>query len=239
MGVYWYSRLGSTNVRAAELARARELDVPSITLTGWQVTGRGRGTNTWWSSTGSLTVTVALPSHASRPAHQLPLLVGVIVRRTIAAATGVEDVMLKWPNDLLHHDRKLGGLLCERVNGVDLIGLGLNVNLNIAAAPPLLRERITSLSNIIGKPVDQTEMLLTLIRALVTELDRPREWHDVLGEYNRHHFLTGRQISVSNFDHPQISGFCIGLDPDGRLILKSGNKLHHIISGHIEYVGHH
>ena len=37
-------------------------------------------------------------------------------------------VQLKWPNDLLIDRQKLAGLLCERIDNLDFIGVGVNVN---------------------------------------------------------------------------------------------------------------
>src|SRR5690242_523738 len=59
--LYWYPRLRSTNDHAAALRKRGELFAPAMVLTGHQTAGRGRGTNTWWSHRGSLTVTFALP----------------------------------------------------------------------------------------------------------------------------------------------------------------------------------
>jgi BirA family biotin operon repressor/biotin-[acetyl-CoA-carboxylase] ligase len=76
------------------------------------------------------------------------LLAGLAVRNAAAELTGCEAVQLKWPNDILHDGRKVAGLLCERIEKVDLVGLGLNVNLDPANAPDPLRNQITSLSRI-------------------------------------------------------------------------------------------
>lgn len=216
------------------MARTQKLQAPAIVLTGWQVAGRGRGTNTWWSSAGSVTVTFAFPIVESRPPHHLPLLAGVAIRRTIEETTGIADIKLKWPNDLLLDGRKLCGLLCERVGACDLVGMGLNVNLDIASAPPLLRPRITSLSEITHRQIDQSTILLRVSNALQHAIANPTPLETILQEYNRHNALTGRRVSVRNFDHPPMSGLCEGLDEQGRLILRSGNKLHHIVAGHVE-----
>lgn len=234
--VHWFSRLGSTNTRAAEMAREGAILAPSVVLTGWQVAGRGRGTNTWWASAGSLTMTLVLPSQPERPAHQLPLLVGSTARRTVHAMTGI-DVKLKWPNDLLHDGRKLGGILCERVNGLDLVGLGLNINLEVASAPPLLQKRITSLSQISGGPLDQTEVLIRLVSEITAALSQPNNFSATLDEYAQHHALTGRTVSVSDLGHPTITGTCVGLDEEGRLMLRVGHHTQHVISGHVEVYG--
>ena len=137
--LHWYPRLGSTNTQAAKLRRQRKLFAPAIVLTGRQLAGRGRGNNSWWSLPGCLTATFALPVRDHLAPHQVPLLAGLAIRDVLAELSGINDIQLKWPNDLLYQDRKLGGLLCERLDHLDLIGLGLNVNLAALAGCPLRR----------------------------------------------------------------------------------------------------
>src|SRR5436305_1445423 len=136
--LYWFPRLRSTNDHAAALRKRGELFAPAIVLTGHQTAGRGRGTNTWWSIGGSLTVTFVLPADPQIAPHQLPLIAGLAARNAAAELTGDQHIQLKWPNDLLYGWRKLGGLLCERVLKADLVGLGLNVNLDPSRAPKSL-----------------------------------------------------------------------------------------------------
>src|SRR5205823_5865653 len=146
--LHFFTRLRSTNDHAAYLRKRGKLFAPAIVLTSHQLAGRGRGSNIWWSGPGSLTVTFVLPVHEHRLPHQIPLIAGLAVRNAIAAHSGVDDIQLKWPNDLLHHGRKLAGLLCERLDRVDLIGLGLNVNVNLKDVPRALRPTVTSLLDI-------------------------------------------------------------------------------------------
>src|SRR5205085_1460193 len=128
--LYWFPRLRSTNDHAAALRRRGGLFAPAIVLTGRQLSGRGRGANVWWSGPGCITVTFALPIDEDIAPHQLPLMAGLAVRNAAAELTGDDNIRLKWPNDVLYGWKKLGGLLCERVFKVDLIGLGLNVNVD-------------------------------------------------------------------------------------------------------------
>src|SRR5439155_18507359 len=102
---------------------------------------------------GCLTVTFVLPVEDQLQPHQIPLLAGLAVRNAAAQLAGSNKIALKWPNDVLFDGRKLGGLLCERLDKVDLIGLGLNVNLDRSAAPPDLRGRLASLAEVRGGPV--------------------------------------------------------------------------------------
>ena len=122
--LHWYPTLGSTNDHAAELRRRGGLFAPAVVLTGRQTAGRGRGAHVWWSGPGCITVTFVLPIGEQVQPYQLPLIAGLAVRNAAAELTGNDGIQLKWPNDVLHEGRKLAGLLCERVEKADLVGLG-------------------------------------------------------------------------------------------------------------------
>jgi BirA family biotin operon repressor/biotin-[acetyl-CoA-carboxylase] ligase len=233
--LHWFPTLRSTNDHAAVLRKRGTLYAPAVVLTGHQTAGRGRGDHTWWSGAGCITVTFVFPIDEQVQPHQVPLLAGLAVRNAAAAIAGDDDVQLKWPNDVLFRGNKLAGLLCERKEKADLIGLGLNVNVDPAAAPAALRGRVTSLSQVAGRPLDLTEALATVashLHALVThQAERP--FGDVLREYDAHHALTGRKVSVDLGHGQHTAGRCEGLDEMGRLTLRSRGKVQHVIAGHV------
>lgn len=236
--LYWFPRLRSTNDHAAELRRRGDLFAPAVVLTGHQTAGRGRGVNTWWSRPGSLTVTFAIPIEEHLSPHQLPLIAGLAIRNAVAELAGDADVGLKWPNDIVHGGKKLAGLLCERVHRVDLIGLGLNLNLDPASAPKEIRARTTSLQAITGRELDPTTTLVGLARQLYRTLSsrNERPFQGLLKEYDRYHMLVGRRVVVSgNSGEPPVRGLCEGLDHVGRLLLRnSKGELQRIIAGHVD-----
>jgi BirA family biotin operon repressor/biotin-[acetyl-CoA-carboxylase] ligase len=234
--LHWFPRLRSTNDHAAEMRRRGNLFAPAVVLTGHQTAGRGRGQNVWWSGPGCLTVTFVLPVDEQTAPHQLPLVAGLAVRNAAAELTGDHAVQLKWPNDVLFDRRKLAGLLCERVHGADLVGLGLNVNLDPAKAPPALRRRVTSLSAVAGKALDMTTVLSVVAGHLHRAVSRRAEepFSVVLREYDAHHALVGRTVTVIGADSESpVGGRCEGLDEMGRLVLRSRGKLHRVISGQV------
>jgi BirA family biotin operon repressor/biotin-[acetyl-CoA-carboxylase] ligase len=234
--LHWFPRLRSTNDHAIALRQRGDLYAPAVVLTGHQLAGRGRGSNTWWSGAGSLTVTFAMPIEDGVAPHQLPLIAGVAVREAVSAIIGDDEVVqLKWPNDLLVNGRKLAGLLCERAFRADLIGLGLNVNVSTADVPKALRARVTSLSQVARKQFDLTDVLATISRHLHAALSHRREqsFAAVLKRYDARHALLGRRVRVTATESP-ASGRCEGLDSMGRLLLRDGQKLHRVIAGHVE-----
>ncbi len=237
--LHWFPRLRSTSTHAAALRRRGELFAPAVVLTGHQLAGRGRGSNTWWSGRGSLTVTFALAADESLAPHHVPLLAGLAVRAAAAELAGTaaaDDVQLKWPNDLLWRGRKLAGLLCERVDKADLVGVGLNVNCDAADVPAELRDRVTSLNAVAGRPVDLTDAVVAVGRHLHRALAHrdAGTFAAALREYDRHHALVGRRVTVTGGPgEPVVSGRCEGLDDTGRLLLRDRRTVHRVIAGQV------
>jgi BirA family biotin operon repressor/biotin-[acetyl-CoA-carboxylase] ligase len=218
------------------LRQRRELFAPAIVLTGRQTAGRGRGTNAWWSAAGCLTVTFVFPVEEHLSPHQIPLLAGLAVRDAAAESSGEKRISLKWPNDVVFDGKKLAGLLCERVMKADLIGVGLNVNVDPRTAPAALRTQITSLASVAGKTMDMSDALIAVARHLHAALSRRGErlFTETLRRYDEHHALVGRKVSVVEAGSGKlISGRCAGLDSGGRLVLRDRKQTHPVIAGQV------
>jgi BirA family biotin operon repressor/biotin-[acetyl-CoA-carboxylase] ligase len=186
-----------------------------------------------------LTATFVIPVHEQLSPHQIPLIAGLAVRNAVAELTASEAIALKWPNDILFKGRKLAGLLCERIDKADLVGLGLNVNLDSARAPRDLRGNIASLAEVRGgAPLDMTHVLATVaahLHRLWSRGGAGQPFGAVLKEYDAHHALIGRRVSVADNGARPVSGRCEGLDEMGRLKLREprGGTLHRVVCGHV------
>lgn len=225
--------LRSTNSFALARRQAGDLPVPAIILTGKQTAGRGRGRNLWYSTEGTITVTFALPVNSILPPWRIPLAAGLAVRRA-AALFSREPVELKWPNDLLINGRKLAGLLCERAEQVDLIGVGLNVTTDFRHSPKPVRERAVSLAEVGPGSLSMTTVLIQLareVRGLLHSADMTDS--ALIQEYDRYHLLVGRQVTIDRGEEGIVTGRCTGLDHTGRLLLQDGQTTHRIISGQV------
>lgn len=111
---------------------ARELSVGSIVVADHQTAGRGRMDRAWEAPSG----TALLVSFVLEPGALLSLAAGVAA----AEACG-PDVRLKWPNDLLLHGRKVGGILVENTRGKAVCGVGINLTWAPEGAAKLDQER--------------------------------------------------------------------------------------------------
>ena len=235
--LHWFPRLRSTNDHAAALRKRGALFAPAIVLTGHQLAGRGRGANSWWSGQGTLTVAFVLPVDEYLAPHHVPLIAGVAMRTAAAHLAMNDDIQLKWPNDLLYKNRKLAGLLCERIDKADLIGVGLNLNVEMAHVPKPLRDRVTGLNAIRGQAIDPTTAIITMAAQLHRMLAHrdDQSFRAVIREYDQHHALLGRRVTVTNAPgEGPISGKCEGLDDTGRLLLRERKVLHRVIAGHVQ-----
>lgn len=235
--LYFYTRLKSTNDHAAAMRRQRKLYAPAILLAATQTAGRGRGSNTWWSGKGSLTITFCLPADDRLPPHHVPLLAGWAVREACIGLTENQQIKMKWPNDLWHDGLKLSGLLCERLDGVDLIGVGLNVNVVRADIPHSLRHRVTGLQAIAGRTLAMNDV----VAALSASIDRwllkrtAETFAALLSQYDRAHALHGRMVRVLEPGAAlPTAGEVLGLDPEGRLLLHTSHGVSRIVAGHVE-----
>lgn len=235
-----YPTLTSTHDRAKEDVESACLRAPAIVVADTQTNGRGRGTNTWWSGTGNMAVTFVVQQNRHLAFGLVPLLAGLAVRRSLVRVTDNENVQLKWPNDVVINGRKLAGLLCERLQQVDLIGVGINVNAGNAEAPPELRNRMASLREETGRAWDLTEILREVSHDMsnVISVNSQAAATELLAEYASHHWPTGRDITIMDTDEaPQISGRCLGVDEQGRLLIRTNEGTRSCLTGSVAFVG--
>lgn len=154
---YAYQELPSTMDAAHELAAH---DAPEGTCV-WaerQTAGRGRSGRAWVSPPGGVYLSVILrPSRPSVELPQLTLVAGLAAAEAIHELTGL-PAAIRWPNDVLLHDRKLVGILTEARHSA-VIGLGINV----ATAQADLPDTATSLAQWVNRAPDRVAVAGALL----------------------------------------------------------------------------
>jgi BirA family biotin operon repressor/biotin-[acetyl-CoA-carboxylase] ligase len=148
----------------------------SVLVAEYQHAGRGRLDRAWTSPPRAgllVSAAVALPV-PSTTWGWLPLLTGVAVCDAVRAVTGL-PVSLKWPNDLLIEDGKLGGILVQLAGDTAVIGLGLNVSTTRAELP---LDTAVSLATA-GATAERGELLSAILAQLGT---RYLEWTGAGGD---------------------------------------------------------
>ncbi len=162
--VVYVDATGSTNAAAAATP------VPGrVVVTDHQTAGRGRLDRGWETPAGvALTFSAVIdPELPDAQWPWLPLLAGVAVADAVRRATALVT-SLKWPNDVLVGDRKLAGILVERVAGpagpVAVVGVGVNVHQTELPVP-----HATSLA-LEGATLDRADLLQAVLAGIAGEL---------------------------------------------------------------------
>ena len=186
--------MSSTNDVALALARGGA--GPTLVVTDFQTAGRGRRGAAWTAPAGSSVLCSLLLRAAPRAVHELAILTGV------GAAKGLQrlaPVRIKWPNDLMLHDRKVGGILVETTPDAVVIGVGINCAVPADAFPEELSARAGSLDTLIGRVVRREEVLRALVTGLTEALAAVEAGGiiKVLYDWNTLNWLRQRPVRVS------------------------------------------
>lgn len=218
----------STNAAVADRAR-RGAAQGLVLVADHQTAGRGRLDRAWTTPPRSaLTFSVLLAPDGVPVARWpwLPLLVGIAVAEGVRRVAEV-DCTLKWPNDVLVGERKVAGILVERVESsagaVAVVGVGLNVSMSADELPV---PTATSLAVEHAATTDRTVVLREVLRTLEAlylqwQADAGDASRGLLESYVRRCATLGREVRVDLPTGEQVVGVADGVDADGRLEVRT------------------
>ncbi|MGH8494328.1 MAG: biotin--[acetyl-CoA-carboxylase] ligase [Moraxellaceae bacterium] len=219
-------RVSSTN--DVVLARMKQLSHSGIVcLAEEQTAGRGRRGREWLSPLcGNFYGSIGWEFSGGIAAVEgLSLAVGVAVIRALRRY-GMQSAQLKWPNDIVVGEAKLGGVLIELQAESEgpchvVIGLGLNLNLPEDASLVLGRA-VTDIASETGFSVRRNELgglLLDEIFLLLSTYPQ-KGFASVCEEWMRYDALRDGAVSVSGLDK-DLSGIARGVDEHGALRIQT------------------
>jgi len=176
-----------------------------------QTQGKGRFDRTWVSQTGdSLTYSLIFRAY---PDHPKPYLIGMAAALAVA---GVLHCKLRWPNDLVFGELKVGGILTQLMpdsKGRLVAVVGIGINLNQQSFPPEIAEIATSLSLARGGHYDP-ELIGHKIVERFASLPEPDEWGDLLPIWDLFDVTPGKKYKL-------VSGevsTALGIGSEGQLL---------------------
>lgn len=210
--VHSFDSVSSTQRAARDLLESGRARVGHIVVADQQTAGRGRLGRVWTSPPGGLYATFIVPSD-----RLLALRAGLAAARALEAL-GVA-VQLKWPNDLVVGERKLGGILIEADADVARVGIGINLTTS-----PL--GDATNLFDL-GVRVDRD----ALVRAIHSELVAQESEAGILDSYRTRSATLGRRVRIDVTAGRMINGQAIGIDELGRLLVETRDGVDVVSSG--------
>ena len=218
-----------------------------VAIADHQTSGRGRHHRRWISPPGAgLCFSLAYTFH-EHP-DQLPSLTLAIGLGVVYALQqlGIDGIRLKWPNDIVALDGKLGGILTEvqsrATAGVTIVtGVGLNLRLPDGAEIGIDSDwarRAVDVSEVTDTPPTREVIAAAIIESLHGVLRK----FDALGfvgfakDWDKHDWLRGRAVTVELPDK-QLNGIAAGVDTDGALLVDTGNEKTRVVSGSVVLAG--
>lgn len=236
-----YDAVASTQYLARGLAYS---GAPHGTLvvSGVQTGGLGRRGRSWGSPPGGLWTSLVLRPELE--AEHAP-------RTTQAAAVGIAKALhgigvearIKWPNDLLVEGRKICGILAAGVFAAEkgkpshdlgpvVLGIGINANLDPSDldVPP---ENAATIRSVLGYDVNLLNILDSLLSHLDHELQRVKDFENILADWREYNCTLGRRVRVRS-SGKVFEGRALDLTPEGGLRVETEEKTLELLEGEVE-----
>lgn len=199
-----------------DVARDKLEELPLLVVAAKQTEGRGRSGADWLTADRALAASLAF-QYADGEERPLSLMAGV------AAVRATERTSLKWPNDVMLGDAKVGGILVERSGDVTVIGVGLN--LWWPSAP----EGMGALFD--EDPGEEAHAEIgALWGAELMEAIDDAGWP--IDDYRDVCDTIGRDITWE----PDGSGRAVDVAPDGALLVETSHGIESLHSGAVRHV---
>lgn len=216
----------------------------TIVIADEQTKGKGRMNRKWHSSKNegiwmSIILRPAIPPHK---APQLTLLTATVLADVIMKETNIKPY-IKWPNDIIIHNKKLSGILTEMQAEQDqvqyiIIGIGMNVNQDIKSLHKEIHAKATSLKMEADKEFD----IRYLVQKILQQFEKTYELYLQKGfpviktKWESYGFRIGEKILIKTMNHEWKATFS-GIDHDGGLLVRNidDGKMEKLYSAEIDW----
>jgi len=238
--IEYHDRIPSTTAAGKALcttSTVQELH-GTVILAEEQTGGTGRLGRAWVSPAGGIWLTLILA-----PKIPVDRIFMVTMAGSLAVARAIRKefdlgALIKWPNDILIGDRKVGGLLLEvsstesRVNSC-FLGIGIDVNIPLTALSPELRRTVTSISAELGREVAREPFLAAVLWELEIRLNllEGGEFDSIVREWRSLSSTLGHRVRIATLSR-SFDGEAVDIDEYGALIVrKDSGAVERVIAG--------
>ncbi len=216
------SAIDSTNSYLKELSKGYAVEDGLVVVAARQTHGRGQMGSQWLSQASkSLTFSMfkRFEDLPARDAEKVLFAVSLATKETLERLN-IPGLSIKWPNDILSYNKKIGGILIEnQLQGSNIvgsiIGLGLNVNNEDLSELP----QASSLYLSTGKTYDLDTILRDLAKEMQLQLQliatTPLETFQK--KYEDSMFRRGKVSVFEDAFRNRFNGIILGVSSQGKL----------------------
>ena len=215
MKIKMFDVLDSTN---EYLKNKEKLEKYEVVIAKTQTNGRGKRGSVWISNEGAALFSFVVDSVGYD--DKVTIYSGFVVRNVLCKLikktlikNSEKYFKFKWPNDIYYKDKKLCGILCEKVGEKIIVGIGINVNNNDFG---IFNERATSLNIITGKKYEIEKIVREVVIKFKEDYEKLNfKWDNVVENINENSYLAGKNIMLK--ESREYRRF-IKIDIDGNIV---------------------
>lgn len=216
----------STNSYLKRIIKEQEPPKGLSVMAKCQTSGRGRLGRSWLSAEGeTLCMSICVKN---KYCEGFTLLVALAVYDAIKLFCKGKELKIKWPNDIIAENKKLCGILCERVNEYTVIGIGINVNDKSFAEE--IENKATSLYLLNGEKLDVKAVFKAVNNAVENILVK----YDFTFTENARNVYQKLCVNIGkDVATEKHSGKAVSVGSDGSLILSCNGETVSVTSGEV------
>lgn len=188
----FFDEINSTNTYLRRQLRIEEFEV---IVAKKQTDGKGKRESVWISNEGAALFSFAVADNNSELDEKITIFAGYIVYKVLKNyIKSNEKLTFKWPNDIYYENKKICGILCEKVREHIIVGIGINVNNTDFG---VFREKAISLVEITGKIHSVQNIIEEVVLAFENEFySLNKKWENVLTVVNENSYLKDKKIII-------------------------------------------
>jgi len=163
-----FDKLESTQTYLIDEVKNSNLTLPTVVMTKEQTEGIGSRENSWEGGAGNLFFSLAISIDdlpEDLPLASASIYFSYIMKKVLSEY--IEDVWVKWPNDLYYHQHKIGGIIIKKIDNNLLCGMGVNLQKNSSSFEAL---------NLNVEP-------MVLLKKYLLALKKYPSWKDIFSQY--------------------------------------------------------
>ncbi len=237
MNIIKLEQVSSTNDYLKE--NYQTLNNYDICTANFQTAGRGRMNRNWESNPNTnLMLSILIKDFKKRTNYtNITLLIGTVIHKFLSDY--LNNVLIKWPNDLLIEHKKIAGILAEAKstsNNQSILIIGIGININQENFSDELKNQTTSLKLETNKTFNLDELRNKLGILLINEIDKYLMLDDSFIEYLKK-YLYGKNELITYEEQGTIKkATLIDIDIEGNLLIKTPNSYQKIKTGEIKII---
>jgi BirA family biotin operon repressor/biotin-[acetyl-CoA-carboxylase] ligase len=230
--IIYYTSTQSTSDDIWDLYK-NESTIQTLVITDNQTQGKGRSNNIWFSKPShSITCSFLLDQIFEHDKINLhAILIPVAIVKGVKKFLSI-DLYVKWPNDIMFNNKKLGGILIEskiKNNAYFFnVGIGLNVNEDNFDFPKHLQKNSISLKEIKGHPIQREPLLASILNELDSYIEKKND-DNLIQDWMNYCIHINQDVEFK-YKGEKVNGIFKLINNKGQAVIKHNNN-------YIEYDG--